>query len=264
MLEALVVGAIQGITEWLPISSQGINSLVMIKFFGKSFAEVLSVSLALHIGTLFAALIYFRKDIVNLVDLTRVKPSFFSVFFKKRKTETERLCLFIVVGTFFSLLVGIPLFFLLEKINFPGKTIMILIGVLLVVTGIVQISKKTGTRKKIENKDGFVVGIAQGFSVLPGLSRSGLTLATLLFRKVEGKQALRLSFLLSIPIVFLLGVFVLLTQRVLLTLDFLVAVITSFVFGLITISLLMKIAGKINFGWFAVFIGFLAILSGFL
>jgi len=105
--------------------------------------------------------------------------------------------------------------------------------------------------------------VVQGFAALPGLSRSGLTVSTLLFRKVNEKDSLKLSFLLSLPIV--LGGNILLNSEYFnFSLDSLISLSASFLFGLLTIHYLLKLAKKINFGWFVFAFGALMIIASFI
>ena len=110
LIEPILLGIIQGVTEWLPVSSEGISSLVMMNFFGKSLSESVFLSIWLHTGTLLAALIYFRKDVWNLVK-NLPKYSF-------RGNEYNDLTTFLIISTLFTGLVGAPLLLLgLEKIE---------------------------------------------------------------------------------------------------------------------------------------------------
>ena len=113
-------------------------------------------------------------------------------------------------------------------------------------------------------KDALFAGVLQGIAVLPGLSRSGLTVAALLFRKIKETDALKLSFLMSLPVV-LGGNIVLnfLDDGIEFNTSSLVALGASFVVGLLTIKYLLKISQKINFGWFAIGFGVLTLISLF-
>ena len=259
LIEPILLGIIQGITEWLPVSSEGISSLVMMNFFGKSLSESVFLSIWLHTGTLLAALIYFRKDVWNLVK-NLPKYSF-------RGNEYNDLTTFLIISTLFTGLVGAPLLLLgLEKIEISLNFAMVLIGIFLIITGLVQKfgKKKKGLKRNPKINDSVIVGLIQGFAVLPGLSRSGLTISALLFRKYEAKSALKLSFLMSIPAVLVAEVGLGLLGRINFNTYSLVAISFSFIFGLATIEALMKVARKIDFSWFCLILGFLAVMSLFL
>ena len=259
-VEAIVLGIVQGITEWLPISSSGIVSLLSLQFFGKSLEDALYFSFWLHSGTVLAALVYFWKDILAIF---KGIPGFFQ---KKAKKECVQELRFLFFSTLISGVLGAGfLFFGLDRLNFDGRIAMLAIGLLLVVTGIVQLSvQKNHILKKIRGRDGVLLGVVQVFAALPGLSRSGLTVSTLLFKRYEGEQALKLSFLMGIPVI--LGAQIVL--GFLGKIDFswfsLVSFVVSFVVGLLSISLLMKLAHRINFGWFCVVLGIVSSLGFFL
>ena len=260
ILQYLILGIIQGVTEWIPISSSGMTSLVMSNFFGiTNLAQILQISLFLHLGTFFAALIYFRKDVANL---------FVSLFkYKKSSKENQSILKFLIIATIITGVIGIFLMKLLSSMDLEltGKTITLIVGLLLLITSIVQLSSKIkGFRKSedIKLKDSAALGIVQGVSILPGISRSGITVSALLLRKFDDTTALRLSFLLSLPIV-LLGNLFLNIGDIASTFQTwsIIGLLASFVLGLATIHVLMKLAKKINFGWFAFIIAVLMMTS---
>jgi undecaprenyl-diphosphatase len=246
-LQAFITGTVQGITEWLPISSEGINSLILTQVFGSSLTAAVMISIWLHIGTLFAAAIYLRKDITRIL--------------RERGKEFN----FLVIATIAGVIVAAPLMLIgLEWFVATGKGIMILIGVLLIITGIVQLSAKRRYEgsKQITMIDAVIAGIAQGLAILPGLSRSGLTVSALLFRNYSPTSAIKLSFLMSIPAIAIAGAWTLLQGVVSATAEAATALATSFIFGLITIAVLLKVAERVNFSCFCFLIGALAISFG--
>lgn len=250
MIEGLILGIIQGITEWLPVSSEGVLTLVGMKFFEKDLGAAVSTALFLHAGTFFSALIYFRKDVIAIL-----------------KKKDKKVFNFILISTIVTGLVGIPTAILLYRTfsSLTAGVVVSLIGLFLVFTGLIQIKKTDSslrTKKDLVKNDAFLVGALQGVAVLPGLSRSGLTIAGLLFRKIKDTEALKLSFLMSLPVV-LGGNIVLnfLDDGVVFNSTSWIALITAFVVGLLTIRILLKISRKINFGWFAILFGVLTIVS---
>jgi undecaprenyl-diphosphatase len=108
-----------------------------------------------------------------------------------------------------------------------------------------------------------IVGIIQAFAVLPGLSRSGLTTSTLLIRKHDPEYALKLSFLMSIPAVLVAEIGLIIMQKAVFDIYSLVAILVSFLLGLLTLGSLLKIAQRINFGYFCIFLGLISILAIF-
>lgn len=263
-MEQIILGIIQGIAEWLPVSSEGMIVLTKTTLFHSqaSLEEMVSEILFLHLGSVLAAAIYFRTDIARLfVSLKNISD---------KNDPVRPLLLFLVITTLLSGILGI----LLLKTTagciaqWPNSTrnMMLIVGIFLIITGVLQLIKKTlGTRitKDLTIIDGILLGIAQGFAALPGLSRSGLTVSVLLFRKFGAPQAIRLSFLMSIPIV--------LAGNVVMNLggigagnfkiEQLAGLAVSFMFSLLTINILLKIARKINFGSFVLGVGILIILS---
>lgn len=259
----IILGIIQGITEWLPISSSAMTTLVLSNFFGiTSLDFLIKTSLFLHLGTFLAALIYLRKDVLQL----------FKTLFNYRKSDEHdrKLFNFILTSTLISGFIGIIIIKLLLNfesfVNLTGKTISLIIGILLLITGFLQLSsRKKGNRKilNLNSKDNILLGIAQGFSSLPGLSRSGITVSTLMLRKIENSSALKLSFLMSLPIV-LAGNILLNIGDTVISANAFYGLIASFIFGLLTISGLVKISKKINFGWFVLIFAVLMIISIFI
>lgn len=256
-----ILGAVQGITEWLPISSSGMITLINSNFFGiTDIGQLLHMALFLHIGTFFAALIYFRKDVLQLT------KSLFN--YKSSDLETKKTLRFLIIATLISGLIGLALLKFLTSFEsqseITGKTITFFIAILLLFTGVIQIKiSSRGLKKETElkNSDGILLGLAQGVSSLPGISRSGITVSTLMLKKFNDTTALRLSFLMSLPIVLIGNIFLNIPDFAqVVTSASLVGLLASFIFGFATISALIKISRKINFGWFV--LGFAILMLG--
>jgi undecaprenyl-diphosphatase len=264
LIQAIVLGIVQGVTEWLPISSKAMVSLVLITFFNPdvSLSEAVYYAIWLHIGTLFAVVLYYRDQVVRII---RNLPHYLSNV--HARSGYNRLTTFLVIATFCTGLVGAPLtVFGLDKIHITGSIAFVFIGILLIVTGLFQkIARRTvSANKSMSVKDALLVGIIQGFAALPGLSRSGLTVSTLLLRRYAPTDALNLSFLLYIPAV--IGAEIglqLLKGGIYYSIYALIAIIVAFAFGLLTISVLLKIAERVDFSYFAIFIGVLCTLAIF-
>jgi undecaprenyl-diphosphatase len=254
-LEAIVLGMVQGVLEWLPISSEGINSLIMVNLFGKTFAEAAVYSIWLHAGTLLAAVIYFREEVLKLL---KNLPLY--VKSPKKDTDENRLTTFLIVSTALTGIVGLPILLLgVERANVSGASATAFIGLLLILTGLLQkYSRRHSLKRSVTLEDSALVGSLQAFSVLPGISRSGITMSGLLLRKYEAHDALKLSFLMSIPAVLIAEVGLALLGKIIINAYSLLAVTISFVFGLLTIGILMEIAGRVNFGNFCIFLGLLS------
>ncbi len=262
ILEALSLGVIQGIVEWLPVSSEGMLVLVQTQVFHtESIRTAIEIALFLHLGTFFAALVYFRKEVLRLLRAL--------IHYKRSEPATQSVLRFLVIATLMSGVLGFGFLTVVThaeaQIMATTQIITIAIGVLLLVTAYVQFrSKKGGTREVGESsaKDAGILGVVQGFAALPGLSRSGLTVAALLLRGYSEQAALTLSFLMSLPIV-LGGNIILNIKETSFSSEYLVGLLASFVFGYITIGVLLKIARNIQFAYFVLGFGILTILSAF-
>lgn len=262
-IQSLILGIIQGIAEWLPVSSSGITAFIMSNFFDMTNVEsILSEALWLHLGTFFAGLIYFWKDVFKIVKAP-IKPT--KENYKERKTFT-----FVLIATIISGAIGVIIFELISSsegtLELTGKAITGVVGGLLLLTACIQLwarSKNISMGKEIKYKDGVISGLAQGAAALPGVSRSGITVSALLLRKFDDTAALRLSFLMSLPIV-LAGNIFLNINNFAIGGAAIYGLLASFVFGIATIHGLMKLSRKINFGWFALVFALLMLASLFI
>ncbi|PIR69386.1 MAG: hypothetical protein COU47_03380 [Candidatus Niyogibacteria bacterium CG10_big_fil_rev_8_21_14_0_10_46_36] len=266
MIESVVLGLLQGFAEWLPISSEGLLVLAQVNLFGEtSIIHAVELSLFLHLGTFFAALIYFRKDvrriILNLFSYSRID------------NVSRREIRFYAVATLVSGVLGFSLLFIVSRalgevssFEFVGKIITGGIAALLFITaGLGFLRKVKGTRTKefLSLGDGIILGIVQGCSALPGLSRSGTTVAAFLLRAFDDASALRLSFIMSLPIV-LGGNIVLQVSSFSVSAELFMGLIAAFVSGFVTIHILLRIARRVQFSWFVLFFAVLTVASLFL
>lgn len=263
MGEAIVLGAIQGVAEWLPISSKSLVILAEFRFFGvQTLDAALRYALFLHIGTFFAALFYLRRDVISLM------RGFFS--YSKTDDTTRRLIRFYAVTTCISGLLGLAFFKLIvtaeDAFNITGAIATLGIGILLLATGALQIYRKTGGLRKesdVSLKDGIIAGIAQGLAAIPGFSRSGFTVSALLSRKFDDIASLRMSFLMSLPAVLGGNIILNLSYIKAFSFEMAVGIFSAFVFGLLTMHILLDIARRVQFGWFVVVFGTLMIIAAF-
>lgn len=262
MAEYSILGIAQGITEWLPISSDGVLVLLQIWFrWDAPLNEMLRLALFLHLGTFFAALIYFRKDVMLILK---------GLFWHESSEDIRKTIRFLIISTSIAGILAFIIYVYTQEIaaqfELTGRTLTGLVGIMLLATGLVQLKRPAGSYKKprdLNSMDGFLLGIAQGLAALPGLSRSGLTVALLLLRKFEDTTALRLSFLMSLPIV-LAGNIALNWEYLTLSKELIAGVAFSFMFGLATIHILLRLAGKINFGYFALVFGLITVAAAFI
>ncbi len=273
--EAVVLGTIQGIAEWLPVSSEGITSLVLINFFGKALSEAIPIAVWLHLGTLLAALVYFKDDVISI---TKRLPEYFSGIVSRTRMQDvtgsrpagaaeDRLITFLIISTLLTGAIGLPvMLFITEKAEISGEGATAAVGLFLILTGLFQrISTGAKSPKKVPGvRDALFTGVAQGFAAFPGISRSGITVAALLFRKFDSEKALKLSFLMSIPAVLASEIGIGIMGLLVVDLPSILAVIFSFVFGLLTINILLKVAQKVDFSYFCIILGFMSVLPLFL
>ncbi len=248
MAAAAVLGFLQGLVEWLPVSSEGVVAGVYAFIFDASLDEAIGFALWLHLGTVPSVLVTLRRDIVEIV----------REFFARPQTPAPTVR-FLVVATLVSGVVGLPLLLTVSAISSVGGTAATgLIGCFMLVTGCVQLRRRESdeqTREEVTLIDSLLVGVVQGLAVIPGLSRSGMTVAALLSRRVDRKRALTLSFLLSIPASLAASLYVGIKDGLVFDAEAILAAGVAFVVGLLTIRALMAAAERMNLGWFVTAVG---------
>ena len=257
---AIALGVVQGVVEWLPISSEGTVSIVLTAL-GVSAGASVQLALFLHAGTGFAAMAYYREEIREVLRDLRTWDRHSDPFAPEAETTT-----FVVVATVVSVgVAGVAYLTLLEAATeLAGGAFIVVIGVLLVLTGLVQLVAESVERdnpRKLGLVDPVLVGAGQGLAVLPGVSRSGTTASILLLRGHSGERSFRLSFLISIPAAF--GAGLLTVEEV--TLEPVVAgvaVLTSALVGYATIDALMRIVRRLPFWQVCFGLGGLAVIGG--
>jgi undecaprenyl-diphosphatase len=254
VLDSLVLGAIQGVTEWLPVSSEGAVTAAGSFFFDLAVEDAIAFALWLHLGTAIAAGIAFRSEIACILREALRDP-----------TRPSPLLKFLVLGTAGSVIVGLPILLALDDISGAfGAGAMVAVGVAMLFTGAAQARRPAvGKRNRFElsTVDALMTGVAQGFAAVPGLSRSGLTVAVLLGRGVDRAEALAASFLLSIPAALGAALFAALDSNELYTKDGIIGAVVAMVIGLASIKVLMAVAARVNFAGFVLLAG-LAIIGG--
>lgn len=243
--QGAALGILQGVTEWLPVSSEGQTMLVMIGWLGASPSDALSCSLFLHLGTMIAVILRFRGSILLMA-----------------RDLGSWLTRTVVVSTLFTGVTGVPLYLLFRESFTGGRQATLLIGLLLMVTGLMLRLRRSGFKgaEEMTFQDMAILGLAQGLSILPGVSRSGTTLTVLLMQGMRQEDALTISFLISVPAV--LGAIVLDGSIGGVPPDSALAMLlTSFVAGYLTMDLLIRFARDVSFSWFCVVLGMITVLS---
>ena len=272
---AILLGLVQGVAEFLPISSSGHLTLLQ-HFFGMEEVDNL-YNILLHFATLIAVFIAYRKDIAEMiVEFFRGLAALFTRRGAReagRPPESRRLVMRVIVGTL-PLFVVLPIEGLVEGLgNSPA-----VVSVMLLVTGCLlflsdRMARGTKTARTATVKDALLVGVAQGIATIPGLSRSGTTISAGMMLGFDRKFAVRYSFLLSLPAVLgatLLKVIDVATGEVEVDLSllpkYIVGMIVAGVVGYFAIQLVKLLADKGKFGRFAYYcwiVGAVALVASF-
>jgi undecaprenyl-diphosphatase len=251
--DAIFLGIIQGLTEFLPISSSG--HLVLAEHMLHAKIPGVAFELVLHFGTLLSVLVYFRSRLISMIK---------SLFISNMKEE-RRLILFLVIGSIPAGLVG----FLLKDFFESAFGAPLMTSIMLLVTGLMLLSTtlvKIG-KKEIGAINSIIIGIGQAVAILPGISRSGATISAGLFSGVKPLVAAEFSFLLSIPAI--TGAIILKLKEIIAGGEglwggaYLSGALTSFLFGLASVYLLLGIIkkGKFKyFGYYCLIVGLVGVL----
>ena len=238
-IQAIILGFIQGVTEWLPISSTG-HLRITEQLLGLTLPLLFDVTL--HVGTLAVILLFFRKDVKTII-VALAKRDF--------KSENGKLIPLIIVGTVPTALIGVAFTFgnIIENVF---DSFLPIAGAF-ITCGVVLYLSKNGTERNetITYMAALAIGTAQGIALIPGISRSGLTIATALILGVRREKAFKFSFLLSVPAVIGALGLTLYEQHEVLTLagvdwtEILVGIAVSLVVSYFALKLLWKaLAGK--------------------
>lgn len=265
-LQAVIMGAVQGLTEFLPVSSSGhivLSSAVYKLITGINFDTVTSeeifFDILIHLATLFAVIIYFFKDLKQIV-----YGFFKAVVNKDFKNDNFKLFCCVVIGTIITSVFG----FLIEGFAHKLTENPFVVSILLMITGCVLfISEKfKKEQKELNYKIAAIIGLFQGFAIFPGLSRSGMTISSAVFMGIDRVKAAKFSFILSIPIIILASLFYpIITFNLSEIQNFnitsmITGMITSFVIGYLCIKYFMKYIEKKGlkiFSYYCIFVGFI-------
>jgi undecaprenyl-diphosphatase len=232
IFQAAILGLVQGLGEFLPISSSA--QLVLVPWLFNWEDPGLTFDIALHIGTLIAVVIYFWKDWLILI--TKGMSNI--------QTREGRLFWYLVLATIPGAVIGL----LLEQ---KAETIFrnpVLIAIMLIALGIVLylVDRKSAKKIEAENislKTSFLIGSSQALAIIPGVSRSGITMTTGLFMGLTREGAARFSFLLSAPIIFGAAVIKIphvIANPAMINTSFIVGMIVSCITGLASIGFLLR------------------------
>lgn len=195
LIEAILLGVLQGITEFLPVSSSGHLAIASSFIDGLDRSNLLYETL-LHCATMLAIIIYFRRRIVLII------KAFFGIFIKRYQLiyfENKRFLWGIIIASIPTAIIGL----FLEHIAISFLQTTLAVGYSLIVTSIILvISDRYSPKGKLTTSKSFLIGIAQGISVLPGISRSGSTIVVSILLGINREEAAEFSFLISLPAIF--------------------------------------------------------------
>jgi undecaprenyl-diphosphatase len=234
LIEAVILSIIQGITEWFPVSSSG-HLALMQQFFG---FQNLSYDVFLHFAGIFAVLFVFKREVLKLLSFNKVSLKYIGL-----------LILALIPAGFAGLLLSDWIENLFSNMTY--------LGIFFIISGLVVYSSKFSIERKsdISNKDAWFIGLLQALAILPGISRSGMTISAGLFKGISKRAAIRFSFLMSIPLI--LGASVLKTKDLIVSnIDISILIISfiiTFLVSLITIKLLIKIIKSDKFYLFGIY-----------
>lgn len=267
-MEIIILGIIQGIAEFLPISSSA-HLIIFRDLFGigSSLLEniELTFDIALHFGTLLAIAVFFFKDFINMI---------VNGFTKGVKIKEGKIFWYIVCATIPAAIIGVLFEDVIESFF---RTKIWLIAIALIVMGIIiyladKKSKSTKDFSKMTLKDALIIGCSQVCALIPGFSRSGTTIAAGRLLKLNREDCAKFSFYLSAPIVLGATVFSLIKDNTLTLISanlgiFALGVFTSFIIGLLCISFLLKYIKNHDFKlfmWYRILIGLLVLFYIFI
>jgi undecaprenyl-diphosphatase len=261
LFSIIVLGLVQGVTEWVPVSSKTQVTYVYLRLLGGSPDSVIPILLFVHLGTLVAAALYFRKQLVELAKGILAKPA-------DVRTYSEGRVGFLLAAIFFTGLVGFPILYAEKKLlpALNGWGLYLLMGLGLVATGFMLLSQRKAKQRQSEAvglTDGVITGLMQGLSTIPGISRSGTTSTALIWRGFDAESAFNLSFLLSIPSVAATEVVFYIAQGGwhLPMSDGLALAASSFVFGYVTLDVILRMVKKVNLAYLVMALGLIIIAS---
>lgn len=254
-LDATLLGLVQGLTEFLPISSSGHLVLAQEALGLKTDPQSLTFEIMVHLGTLLAVILYFRSILIDLI----------RSLFKRELTDSRRMILLVVIGTVPAVVIGLTAKKLFPDIfssAYLAATMLLVNGGVLLSTGLAKPSNGAITVKR-----SLLIGLAQACALLPGISRSGSTISAGMFLGIEPSRAAEFSFLLAIPAI--LGAAVL-DADALGSLNgerlgvYLTGAVMAFVSGYLAVSWLMRLIKQGKFLYFGLYCLAVGLVSLFL
>ena len=258
LLDSILLGIIQGLTEFLPVSSSGHLELGKAILGDNSVPEEsLLFTVVLHFATALSTLVVFRKDIAQIL----------SGLLKFKWNDDLKFTVKIIISMIPAVIIGVLFEEQLEQL-FDGN--ILLVGCMLIVTAILLFlaDKAKNTGKKVNYKNAFVIGIAQAIAMIPGISRSGATISTSVLLGNDKSKAARFSFLMVIPLIFgkiakdILSGELFTGNHNLTSLS--VGFIAAFIAGIIACTWMIKLVKNSKLTYFAIYCSIVGIIAIFL
>lgn len=246
IIDAIILGIFQGITEFLPVSSSGHNEIIESILKINAYENNLLTITVLHAATALSTIVIFKKEFYET----------FLGFLMFNGNNEFKFSVKIIISMIPAVILGL---FFEKRIDLLFQNNLLLVGIMLIVTGILLFlsDKKIKTDKGISFKSAFIIGLAQSIAILPGLSRSGSTISTAIFLGIDKKLAAKFSFMMVVPLIlgkmikdiYELKLFNLNEEFTPLFFGFLSAFFT----GLISCSFMIKLVQKSKLWYFSVY-----------
>lgn len=249
ILALFFLGLVQGLTEFLPVSSSG-HLVLFSKLFG--IEESLFISILLHVATLLSIVVVFYKDIWQMIRHPFSKPTMMLV------VATIPTCLIV--------LVLMPII----KSSFAGGALPICFIISAILLFISETISKRQNNQTLDYKSAIIMGIAQGFAVFPGISRSGSTISAGLLSGKNKEEVAKFSFLMSIPIILLsllMEIYDVIKGGIVISVStpaIILAFVTAFLVGIFAIKLMIKLTVKSSLKWFSFYLLCIAVATVFI
>lgn len=250
------MGVVQGLLEWIPVSSEGQLLVIAIEIYNISPESALSLAIWLHFGTLFAVLLKYKTEWLKLINLK-----------DESVADLRSLVIYATLGT---AMVALPLRLLINDIidNSTIKSVILLvIGIALIFTGGLMMKSKEIIGSKVIGdlsvKQKLLIGMSQGLSIIPGISRSGTTIGAFLLLKINKEDSFKASFIISVPAVLgAVGVDIMIlifegngTSTELSIYGIIISIFFAFIIGYVTIEAILAIVKNYDFSVITIIIG---------
>lgn len=247
IIEAIILGIVQGLTEFLPVSSSGHLEIVKAIFGNDDVGELsMMTTVVLHFATALSTIVIFRKDVGEIL----------KGLFQFKKNEELMFSLKIILSMIPAAFIG---FFFDDLIDSFFHSQILLVGFMLLITGLLLFlaDKAKNTNKDVSFKNAFIIGISQAIAILPGISRSGATIGTSVLLGIDREKSARFSFLMVVPLIFgkiakdlLDGAF---TEENIPMLSLSLGFIAAFLTGLIACTWMISIVKKSKLTYFSIY-----------